>query len=51
MTQSSYTEPSYPALRMRRTRSHGWSRAMVRETTLSPADLIWPLFVTDGSGR
>ena len=23
---------------------------MVRETTLSPADLIWPLFVTDGSG-
>jgi porphobilinogen synthase len=35
---------------MRRTRSHGWSRAMVRETTLSPADLIWPLFVTDGAG-
>ena len=23
---------------------------MVRETTLSPADLIWPLFVTDGIG-
>ena len=23
---------------------------MVRETTLSPADLIWPLFVTDGAG-
>ena len=23
---------------------------MVRETTLSPADLIWPLFVTDGVG-
>ena len=23
---------------------------MVRETTLSPADLIWPLFITDGEG-
>jgi porphobilinogen synthase len=23
---------------------------MVRETSLSPADLIWPLFVTDGTG-
>jgi porphobilinogen synthase len=41
-------QSSYPNLRMRRTRAHGWSRAMVRETTLSTADLIWPLFVTDG---
>ena len=23
---------------------------MVRETILSPADLIWPLFITDGDG-
>jgi porphobilinogen synthase len=43
------TQSAYPSLRMRRTRSHGWSRAMVRETTLSPDDLIWPLFVTDGA--
>ncbi|HCH94653.1 MAG TPA: porphobilinogen synthase [Erythrobacter sp.] len=35
---------------MRRTRANGWSRAMHRETVLTPADLIWPLFVTDGSG-
>jgi porphobilinogen synthase len=42
-------QSSYPNLRMRRTRAHGWSRAMVRETTLTAADLIWPLFVTDGS--
>ncbi len=41
---------SYPALRMRRSRATAWSRAMHRETTLSPADLIWPLFVTDGAG-
>jgi porphobilinogen synthase len=41
---------SYPNTRLRRTRAHGWSRAMVRETVLTPADLIWPLFVTEGSG-
>ena len=44
------TEPTFPALRLRRTRAHGWSRALHRETVLTPADLIWPLFVTDGSG-
>ncbi len=41
---------SYPNLRLRRTRSTGWSRALHRETTLTPADLIWPLFVTEGHG-
>jgi len=39
---------SFPNSRLRRTRKTGWSRAMVRETILSPADLIWPLFVTEG---
>lgn len=42
------TNPSYPALRMRRTRATSWSRAMVAENRLHPSDLIWPLFVTDG---
>ncbi len=42
--------PAYPALRLRRTRSSGWSRALHRETQLTPADLIWPLFVTSGGG-
>lgn len=41
---------SFPATRLRRTRASAWSRAMHREIALSPADLIWPLFVTDGSG-
>ena len=41
---------SYPALRPRRSRAHAWSRALVAETVLSPADLIWPLFVTEGRG-
>ncbi len=41
---------SYPALRLRRSRATGWSRALHRETVLTPADLIWPLFVTEGQG-
>ncbi|NOU03866.1 MAG: porphobilinogen synthase [Novosphingobium sp.] len=40
----------FPATRLRRTRSTVWSRALHRETVLTPADLIWPLFVTEGSG-
>jgi porphobilinogen synthase len=40
----------FPALRMRRPRSTAWSRALVRETTLAPAHLIWPLFITEGQG-
>ena len=39
---------AYPALRLRRTRATAWSRALHREIAISPADLIWPLFVTEG---
>jgi porphobilinogen synthase len=35
-------------VRMRRNRRTGWARRMVRENTLTPDDLIWPLFVMDG---
>ncbi len=35
---------------MRRLRQSDWSRRMVRETSLSPNDLIWPLFVCAGTG-
>ena len=41
---------SFPALRLRRTRSADWSRRLHRETTLTPADLIWPLFIAEGKG-
>ncbi len=41
---------TYPAIRPRRTRASAWSRALYRETLLTPADLIWPLFVTEGDG-
>jgi len=33
---------------MRRLRRHDWSRRLVAEARLSPADFIWPLFVVDG---
>ena len=39
----------YPALRLRRTRASAWSRRLHAETVLTPADLIWPLFVTEGA--
>ncbi len=41
---------SYPLTRLRRTRASAWSRALHRENLLTPADLIWPLFVTAGEG-
>jgi porphobilinogen synthase len=44
------TAAAYPATRMRRTRSTAWSRALHAETVLTPADLIWPLFITEGQG-
>jgi len=34
---------------MRRTRAAAWSRRLHAETVLTPADLIWPLFVTEGA--
>jgi len=42
---------SYPQIRMRRLRRHDWTRRMVAENTLSPADFIWPVFVIEGDNR
>jgi porphobilinogen synthase len=42
---------NFPLLRMRRSRRTTWSRALVRETQLSAADLIWPVFVIEGENR
>ena len=41
---------AFPAARLRRTRCAAWSRALVAEHVLTPTDLIWPLFVTEGQG-
>ena len=38
----------YPAVRLRRTRASAWSRRLHAETVLTPADLIWPLFIAEG---
>jgi porphobilinogen synthase len=41
----------YPMTRMRRLRANDFSRRLVRENTLCPADFIFPVFVLDGEGR
>jgi porphobilinogen synthase len=41
----------YPALRMRRLRQADWTRRLVRETVLTPSDLIWSMVVHEGEGR
>jgi len=41
----------FPSIRMRRTRRSAALRALVAETTLFPADLIYPVFVLDGERR
>jgi porphobilinogen synthase len=43
--------PRFPAIRMRRLRRTEWSRRLVAEQTLSPADLIWPIFIVDGTNK
>jgi porphobilinogen synthase len=41
---------SFPEMRMRRLRRTESLRALVRETTLDPGDLIYPLFLVPGEG-
>ncbi len=41
---------SFPDIRMRRLRRNESLRALVRETTLEPGDLIYPLFICPGEG-
>lgn len=41
----------YPGTRLRRTRANAFSRAMVRESHLTPADLIFPVFVIEGTAE
>ena len=41
----------FPQTRMRRLRAREFSRRMVRESTLSPADFIYPVFILDGKNQ
>jgi len=42
---------SFPHTRLRRNRTHEFSRRLVRETCLSCDDFIYPMFVLDGTNR
>ncbi|MCA9217732.1 MAG: porphobilinogen synthase, partial [Planctomycetales bacterium] len=39
----------FPSTRLRRNRQTEWIRGLVRENTLTVNDLIWPLFVQEGT--
>jgi porphobilinogen synthase len=41
----------YPRVRMRRMRRDEFSRRLMRETVLTPADFIYPVFVMEGTGQ
>ncbi len=41
----------YPTSRLRRNRAHSFSRKLVRENSLSTADLILPVFVIEGENQ
>lgn len=42
--------PSFPRTRMRRNRQLPWLRSLVTEHRLTTDDLVWPIFVHDGTG-
>ncbi len=42
---------AFPIQRLRRLREKDVFRRMVRETALSPSDLIYPIFITEGKDR
>ena len=42
---------NFPAVRLRRLREHDFTRRMTRETTLTPADLVYPVFIMEGENR
>ena len=44
-----HTPHQYPRVRMRRMRRDDFSRRLMRETTLTPADFIYPVFVMEGA--
>ncbi len=45
------SQASFPALRLRRTRKSAAIRALCQENALSTNDLIWPVFVVDGTNE
>ena len=48
---SEHSSAQFPAIRMRRMRKDAFSRALMRENTVTAADLIYPVFILDGQNR
>ncbi|MBS7809425.1 porphobilinogen synthase [Roseococcus pinisoli] len=42
---------SFPTTRLRRNRHDAWTRKLTAENRLTPADLIWPIFLTEGENK
>lgn len=51
MSRPQIISSAYPALRPRRMRRDAFSRRLMRETTLTAADLILPVFVLEGEAQ
>ncbi len=51
MTMDTQAFGGYPFTRMRRMRRDDFSRRLMRETHLTPDDLIYPVFVLEGEGQ
>lgn len=52
MPASAYPfQGNFPRTRLRRNRADAWTRRMVAEHHLTVDDLVWPVFVIEGSGR
>ncbi|MCP1728250.1 porphobilinogen synthase [Natronospira proteinivora] len=51
MSKQSGDNIGFPTTRMRRMRRDGFSRRLMRETTLTPDDLIYPMFVLEGEAQ
>ncbi|MBG58570.1 MAG: porphobilinogen synthase [Porticoccus sp.] len=47
----SHNRGPFPATRLRRNRADDFSRRLVRESLLTPNDLIYPVFVLEGVGQ
>jgi len=45
------TPSQYPAVRMRRMRRDPFSRALMRENTVTASDLIYPVFIIEGQNQ
>jgi porphobilinogen synthase len=51
MSRFTFNRAAFPHTRLRRLRSQEFLRNMVQETLLTPADLIYPMFVLEGENR